>query len=57
MLCKIVCLLVVVQIAVSSTLVEKPVDFSQHQIIRVLPKKLKDLRVLEKIKDDFNVIL
>jgi len=55
MLRKTICLLVISQIAIGAV-IEPPVDFSQHQIIRILPNQLKQLDVLEKIKNDFDVI-
>jgi len=56
MLRKIICLLVIAQITIGAV-IEPPVDFSQHQIIRILPNKLIQLDVLEKIKNDFEVTL
>lgn len=34
---------------------DSPVDFSEHKLISILPKRLKQLHVLEKLKLDFNV--
>ena len=34
---------------------DKPFDFSQHKLIRILPKQMKDLERLEELRTRFDV--
>ncbi len=54
MLCKTIFLLVFAHLTIGAV-IEAPVDYSQHKIIRILPNRVRQLKVLEKIKTDFNV--
>jgi hypothetical protein len=54
MLCKTIFLLVIARLS-TGVVTEAPVDFSQHKVIRILPNRITQLNVLEKIKTDFKV--
>jgi hypothetical protein len=54
MLCKTIFLLVIAHFTIGAV-IEAPVDYSQHKIVRILPNRVKQLNVLEKIKTNFNV--
>jgi hypothetical protein len=54
MLCKTIFFLVIARLS-TGVVIEAPVDFSQHKLIRILPNRITQLDVLEKIKTDFKV--
>ncbi len=51
---KIIFLLVISQID-CEPINEESVDFSGHKLIRILPKRQADLRILQKYESQFNV--
>jgi poly(3-hydroxyalkanoate) synthetase len=54
MLCKTIFLLVIARLS-TGVVIEAPVDFSQHKVIRILPNRITQLNALEKIRTDFKV--